>query len=57
MGALYMAYAGAEHDVITEAAIDDVFRFSIGAARLINKSAHTASSRVRRTNIASSMII
>ncbi|WP_251035467.1 general secretion pathway protein [Paenibacillus sp. ISL-20] len=28
---------GAEHDVFTEAAIDDIFRFSSGAARLINK--------------------
>lgn len=35
--ARHMAYAGAEHDVFTEAAIDDVFRFSSGAARLINK--------------------
>jgi hypothetical protein len=33
----HMTYAGAEHDVFTEAAIDDVFRFSSGAARLINK--------------------
>lgn len=32
-----MSYAGAEHDVFTEAAIDDVFRFSSGAALLINK--------------------
>lgn len=35
--ARHMAYAGAEHDVFAEAAIDDVFRFSSGAARLINK--------------------
>jgi general secretion pathway protein A len=35
--ARHMSYAGAEHDVFTEAAIDDVFRFSSGAARLINK--------------------
>lgn len=32
-----MSYAGAEHDVFKEAAIEDVFRFSSGAARLINK--------------------
>ncbi|WP_246067649.1 general secretion pathway protein [Paenibacillus koleovorans] len=32
-----MTYAGAGHDAFTEAAIDDVFRFSSGAARLINK--------------------
>lgn len=35
--ARHMSYAGAEHDVFTEAAIDDVFRFSSGAPRLINK--------------------
>jgi len=35
--ARHMSYAGSEHDVFTEAAIDDIFRFSSGAARLINK--------------------
>ncbi|WP_240353215.1 recombinase family protein [Cohnella algarum] len=35
--ARHMSYAGAEHDVFTEAEIDDVLRFSSGAARLINK--------------------
>ncbi|WP_240353214.1 hypothetical protein [Cohnella algarum] len=35
--ARHMSYAGTEHDVFTEAAIDDVFRFSSGAARLINE--------------------
>ncbi len=32
-----MTFAGADHDVFTERAIDDIFRFSSGAARLINK--------------------
>jgi len=35
--ARHMSYAGSEHDVFTEAAIDDIYRFSSGAARLINK--------------------
>jgi len=35
--ARHMSYAGSEHDIFTEAAIDDIFRFSSGAARLINK--------------------
>src|SRR5690606_9932958 len=33
----HMAYAGADRDVFTDGAIDDVYRFSSGAARLINK--------------------
>jgi len=34
----HMTYASAEHDVFTEGAIDDIYRFSSGAARLINKA-------------------
>jgi general secretion pathway protein A len=33
----HLAYAGAEHDIFSEAAVDEIFRFSSGAARLINK--------------------
>jgi len=33
----HMTFAGAEHDIFTESAIDDIFRFSSGSARLINK--------------------
>lgn len=33
----HMAYAGADRDVFTDGAIDDFYRFSSGAARLINK--------------------
>lgn len=33
----HMAYAGAERDIFTDGAIDDIYRFSSGAARLINK--------------------
>lgn len=33
----HMTYAGAEHDIFTDGAIDDIYRFSSGAARLINK--------------------
>jgi type II secretory pathway predicted ATPase ExeA len=33
----HMAYAGAERDIFTEGALDEVFRFSAGSARLINK--------------------
>lgn len=33
----HMAYAGACRDVFTDGAVDDVYRFSSGAARLINK--------------------
>lgn len=35
--ARHMIYAGADHDVFSDGAIDDIFRFSSGAARLINK--------------------
>jgi type II secretory pathway predicted ATPase ExeA len=33
----HMAYAGAERDIFTEGALDEIFRFSAGSARLINK--------------------
>jgi type II secretory pathway predicted ATPase ExeA len=33
----HMMFAGAEHDIFTVGAIDDIYRFSSGAARLINK--------------------
>jgi type II secretory pathway predicted ATPase ExeA len=34
---LHMTFAGTEHDIFTDNAIDDIYRFSSGAARLINK--------------------
>lgn len=33
----HMTFAGAEHDIFTDSAIDDIFRFSSGTARMINK--------------------
>jgi len=33
----HMAYAGAEHDIFTDGAIDDIYRYSSGTARMINK--------------------
>jgi len=33
----HLTFAGAEHDIFTDGAIDDIYRFSSGAARLINK--------------------
>jgi type II secretory pathway predicted ATPase ExeA len=33
----HLAFAGADHDIFTDGAIDDIYRFSSGAARLINK--------------------
>ena len=33
----HMTFAGAEHDIFTDSAIDDIYRFSSGSARLINK--------------------
>jgi general secretion pathway protein A len=39
--ALYMkqhlAYSGAEHDIFSDGAIDEIYRYSSGSARLINK--------------------
>jgi len=33
----HLAYAGAEHDIFSDSAIDEIYRFASGAARLINK--------------------
>lgn len=33
----HLAYAGAEHDIFSDSAIIEIFRFSSGAARLVNK--------------------
>lgn len=33
----HIAYAGTEHEIFSEKAMDDIYRFSSGAARLINK--------------------
>ncbi|TBL76129.1 ExeA family protein [Paenibacillus thalictri] len=33
----HMTFAGAEHDIFTDGAINDIYSFSSGAARLINK--------------------
>ena len=33
----HLAYAGADHDIFSDSAIDEIFRFSGGAARLVNK--------------------
>lgn len=33
----HLAYAGATHDIFSDSAIDEVYRFSSGTARLINK--------------------
>lgn len=35
----HLAYAGANHDIFSDSAIDEIFRFSSGAARLVNKVA------------------
>jgi len=34
----HLAYAGAEHDIFSDSAIDEIYRFASGAARLINKA-------------------
>jgi general secretion pathway protein A len=34
----HMSYAGAEHAIFTEGAIDEIYRYSSGSARLINKA-------------------
>lgn len=34
----HMSYAGAEQAIFTDAAIDDIYRYSSGSARLINKA-------------------
>lgn len=33
----HLSFAGAEHELFTDVAIDDIYRFSSGTARLINK--------------------
>ena len=33
----HLTYAGAEHEIFSDAAIDEIYRFSSGAARLVNK--------------------
>ena len=33
----HLDYAGADHDIFSDNAVDDIFRFSGGAARLVNK--------------------
>jgi type II secretory pathway predicted ATPase ExeA len=33
----HLSYAGTEHDIFSDNAVDEVFRFSGGAARLVNK--------------------
>lgn len=33
----HLTYAGASRDIFSEAAVDEVFRFSSGAARIVNK--------------------
>lgn len=34
----HLAYAGAERDIFSDGAVDEIFRFSSGAARLVNKA-------------------
>ena len=34
----HMAYAGADHEIFSDGAIDDIYRYSSGSARLINKA-------------------
>lgn len=33
----HLAYAGADHDIFADSAVDEIFKFSNGTARLINK--------------------
>ena len=33
----HLEYAGADHDIFSENAIDEIFKFSGGAARMVNK--------------------
>jgi len=33
----HLAYAGADHDIFSDSAVDEIFRYSSGAARLVNK--------------------
>lgn len=34
----HLAYAGADRDIFSDGAVDEIFRFSSGAARLVNKA-------------------
>lgn len=34
----HQAYAGADNDIFSDGAVDEIYRFSSGAARLINKA-------------------
>ena len=33
----HLAYAGSEHDIFSDNAVDEIFKFSSGAARMVNK--------------------
>ena len=33
----HLAYAGADHDIFSDNAVDEIFKFSSGAARMVNK--------------------
>jgi type II secretory pathway predicted ATPase ExeA len=33
----HLTYAGADHEIFSDSAIDEIFRFSGGTARLVNK--------------------
>ncbi len=33
----HLTYAGTEHDIFSDKAVDEIYRFSGGAARLVNK--------------------
>lgn len=33
----HLAYAGADHDIFSDSAVDEIFKFSSGAARMVNK--------------------
>lgn len=33
----HLTYAGVEHDIFSDQAVDEIFRFSGGAARMVNK--------------------
>jgi len=34
----HLAYAGADHDIFSDGAVDEIYRFSSGTARLVNKA-------------------
>ena len=33
----HLAYAGADHDIFTDSATDEIYKFSSGTARMVNK--------------------